>query len=69
MKKKLQIEIVPFPVFQLKKGHKYILLFPDNYDISAISNALKNFFGEDCPLFIIAGKPETLNQIKVLEVE
>ncbi len=67
-KQEIQVKVIPASVFSIQKGRKYILLFPTNYQVDKISKALQQFLGDNAG-FIIVATPETIDKVKVLEIE
>lgn len=68
MPKKIQIEILPAKTFEIKKGHKYLIIMPQGYvsdGAAPLQSALQAFFGNNKVLVIGA---QDINKIKIAEV-
>lgn len=66
MPKKKIIEVIPAKTFEIKDGHKYLIIMPKGYvQGGEVGKALEAFFGEKKVLVLA---PEDVNKIKIAEV-
>ena len=64
--KKTVINIIPAKTFEIKPNSKYLLIMPENADLSSeFQSAVKSFFG-DTKILVLASRD--VNQIKLTEL-
>ena len=65
---KQNVTIIPATTLPLVPGRKYLLILPvDAVKDSTLSNAIRTFFGDDTPVFILGAKD--VNAIKIAELQ
>lgn len=64
--KQIKVEIIPARTFEIKPGHKYLIVAPftSEGDLSGLQPALTKFFGESKVLMIATDKAD---QVKIAE--
>lgn len=59
------VKFIPAKPFELKAGHKYLLILPKAADIDKLANAISAFF-DPCPVFILGVNDVT--EVKIAEL-
>jgi len=67
MKAQQKIQIIPATTLPIIEGHKYLLILPvEAVKDSILSNAIRTFFGDKTPVFILGAKD--VNAMKIAEL-
>ena len=61
---KQKIELIPGKVFEIKEGHKYLIVLPMAAELKYLNNELVKFFGDKKVLAIATEQPD---MVKIAE--
>lgn len=64
-KEKIEVHIIPSKTFEIKPGHKYLMIMPKDAQLNKIAKAISNYF-DPVPVFLLA--VNDVNEIKIAEL-